>query len=127
MSTTSAMEIGSDRWNAQMYAGLSLASEMAASLERPKRMALSLFRVWTAYRRLDWLNQSLENLLDAIDCSAQTPPVASPEDYRSVRDLFLRLYEPCVRILSQRDEFPQGGLMRKKLARLEAHSERLLD
>jgi len=36
MSSTAAMEIGSDLWNARLYAGMSLASELAAGLNRPR-------------------------------------------------------------------------------------------
>jgi hypothetical protein len=126
MSATAAMEIGSDLWNARMYAGLSLASELAAGLHRSKRVASSLFYVWKMYWQLDQLNNSLEKFA-VFDPAASSSKVATPEDYRRVRDSVLRLYELCTRLLSPQDDFDQRGLMSKKLARLQVQSESLLD
>jgi hypothetical protein len=36
MSATNTIEIGSDLWNARVYAWMSLASELAAGLNRPR-------------------------------------------------------------------------------------------
>jgi hypothetical protein len=130
MNTAATMEIGSDLWNARMYAGLSQASELAAELSRPRDR---LFFQWKMYRGLGHMNRGLDEIFDKWDRLAirHAPSTYSrlfaPEEYCTFRDNVMRLHAVHVRILSPQDGFPRNAFMRKRLARFEAHSERLLD
>jgi len=129
MSTTATIEIGSDRWNAQVYASLSKASELAAELDRP-----GSFPVSTAYneRALDLLgelNEFLTKVLAVIDKSEslKPSPLISKEKYLSARDSTLKLYEICQRLLSLQGEIGGLGEQQSKLELLQSRSESLLD
>jgi hypothetical protein len=133
MSATAAMEIGSDLWNARLYAGLSQASELAAELNRPRFLASGLFFHWKMFRQLGLMNRGLEELFEKCDRFAMrhqvgtSPLPIAPEEYRAFRDDCLRLHAIRIRVLSQQDSFPRNSFMRKRLARFQANSERLLD
>ena len=60
VSATATMEIGSDLWNARVYAGLSQASELAAELKRPRFLVSFLFFQWNIFRQLGLMNLGLE-------------------------------------------------------------------
>lgn len=133
MSATATMEIGSDLWNARVYAGLSQASELAAELKRPRFLVSFLFFQWNIFRQLGLMNQGLEELFEkcdrlAIGHQAGTFPLPlDPQEYRAFRDDLLRLHAVRMRVLSQQDSFPRNAFIRKRLALFQANSERLLD
>jgi hypothetical protein len=127
------MEIGSDLWNARVYAGISAASELAAELHRPKRLFFLLSRLWRIYGELGRMNRGLDEIFEKWDRlsigneDGVTQRTLAPEDYRAFRDVVLRWHAVHMRLLSVEDGFPRNALMRERLARFEAHSERLLD
>jgi hypothetical protein len=127
------MEVGSDLWNARVYGGFSAASEVAAELERPRDLAFWLFYQWKMYRQVGWMNHGLGELFERWDRGVMLPqaevPTRSlePRDYRGFRDDVLRWHAVHARLLSAQGGFPRNALMRRRLARFEAYSERLLD
>jgi hypothetical protein len=121
------MEIGSDLWNARVYAGLSVASELAAKLDRPKYMAFNLFRTWKIFRRLGRLSRDLDEIFKEHERPTPLPSGMSCENLRVGRDLLLQLYADCNRLQSPLDGMPLQGLINKRLARLQVQSERILD
>jgi hypothetical protein len=133
MSATAAIEIGSDLWKARLYAGMSLASELAAGLNRPRLWLTGLIYQWKMYRQLGWMNRGVSEILGAAERMALQIQAGRPartltaEDYRAFRDDVLRWHAVQMRLLDPRDGFPRSGLLRKRLAQFEAQSERLLD
>jgi len=129
MSTTSAIEIGSDRWNAQVYAGLSKASELVADLDRPGSSPISASYNERDLTLLDDLNEFLTKVLAAIDKSESLPlsTVTTKEKYLSAHDATLKLYEICQRLLSLQGEIDGPEKLHRKLESLRTQSERLLD
>ena len=79
MNNTTALEIGSDLWNARVYAGLSAASELAAGLHRPSLAAFSLLSAWKVYWRLGKLNRELDEIFKGYDKQVPFPPVVPGE------------------------------------------------
>jgi hypothetical protein len=127
MSTTAAIKIGSDLWNARVYAGLSDASELAAGLNRPGLVAFSLLSAWKIYWRYGKLNRDLDEIFKGYDRPLPFPPVIPGERNRVDRDILLQLYSDCKRISPLPDSIPLRGLINKRLARLHVQSERILD
>ena len=133
MSTTAAMEIGSDLWNARLYAGMSLAAELAAGLNRPRLWVSGLVYQWRMYRQLGGMIRGIREILNAADglalqIEAGTPSrIRTAGDYRAFRDDVLRWHAVHMRLLDPQEGFPRNALMRKRLAQFEAQSDRLLD
>jgi hypothetical protein len=127
MSETTAMEIGSDLWNARVFAGLSVASELAARLDRPKLAAFSLLSAWQIYWKFGRLNRDLDEIFKEYDRPATLPPELPPEMLQEGRDILLKLYADCKRLESPLDGFPLHQLINRRLARLQMQSERILD
>ena len=127
MSATAVMEIGSDLWNARVYAGLSVALELAAGLDKPRHAAFPLFSSWKIYRRFGRLNHDLDEIFKEYDRPVPLLSVVPGEMMREGRDLLLQLYADCKRLQSPLDGIPLQGLMNKRLARLQVQSERILD
>jgi hypothetical protein len=133
MSATATMEIGSDLWNARVYAGLSQASELAAELNRPRFLVSLLFFNLKVCIQLEWMNRGLGQIFDYQDQlvmrlhAVTSARILAPEDYHALRDDILRWYAVNMRLLSQQDNFPRNAFMRKRLALFQANSERLLD
>jgi len=127
MSATAAMEIGSDLWNARVYAGLSVASELAAGLDKPRHAAFPLYSSWKIYRRFGRLNRELDEIFKEYDRPDPLRPVVPGEMMRDGRDILLQLYSDCKRLQSPLDGIPLQGLIRTRLARLQVQSERILD
>ena len=127
MSATAAMEIGGDLWNARVYAGLSLASELAAVLDTPKPVTFSLLGAWRVYSQLGKLNRDVDEILKEYDRPVPFPPVVPSERIRVGRDILLQLHSDCGRLLSLRDRIPLRRLIGKRLGRLQNSSERILD
>jgi hypothetical protein len=127
MTTTAAVGVGSDLWNARVYAGLSVASELAAELDGPKRAAFSFFDAWRIYGRLGRLNRDLDEIFKEYDRPVPFPSEMPVEMIREGRDIFLQLYAECKRLQSPLDGIPLQGLLDKRLARLQVQSERILD
>jgi hypothetical protein len=116
------MEIGSDLWNARVYAGLSQASLLAAWLDSPRSLSFSLHDVWKMSRILNRLNRSAEEIIAAFDRAIELRPAAplGPDatggEYVSIRDRILDIQVLCARALSFQTAFSRYGLLRKKLA-----------
>jgi len=127
MSATAAMEIGSDLWNARVYAGLSVASELAAKLNRPRYAAFNLFSAWKTFMRYGRLSRNLDEMLKEHDRLLPYPPGVPCERLRMGRDILLQLYADCKRLQTPLDGIPLQGLINKRLARLQVQSERILD
>lgn len=132
MSTTAVMEIGSDLWNARVYAGLSLASELAAGVDRHKTARPSLIDAFTMYRIVARLNRTLDGVIAAFEKAIERHQIAgasasSAEAYRSARDTLLPLISAPMIVLTLQTYFGRGWLLRGSLARLKVNSERLLD
>lgn len=135
MSATAAIEIGSDLWNARVYAGLSVASELAAGLEQSKRVGSSLGKIWTTYRALGRFNRLLDELFSTVDQAAERNQmpilvVSANGDNSVARDnirQLLVLHALGTSLLSLREDISWSRLLRKKLEKLQAHTERLLD
>ena len=127
MSATAAMEVGSDLWNARVYAGLSVAADLAASLDRPRHAAFDLFSAWNIYRRYGRLSRDLDEIFKEYDRPNPLPPEVSSEVMGVGRDILLKLYTDCKRLQSPLDGIPLQGLINKRLARLQMQSERILD
>jgi hypothetical protein len=121
------MEIGSDLWNARVYAGLSVASELAARLDKPGHAAFNLFSAWKIFRRYGKLSRDLDEILNEHDRLFPYPPGVPGERMREGRDILLQLYADCKRLQSPLDGIPLQGLISKRLARLQVQSERILD
>jgi hypothetical protein len=127
MGATAAMEIGSDLWNARVYAGLAQASELAAGLDRPRRSVFSLFSALKIYWRFGRLNRELDDIFMGYDRPVPFPPVVPGERNRLGRDILLQLYKDCKGLKSPPEGVPLHGPIGKRLARLQTQSERLLD
>ncbi len=127
VSATNAIEFGSNLWNARVYAGLSAASELADSLDRPRAAAFSLFSTWRIYRRLGRLNRDLDEIINEYDRPVPFSPEMPSEMIRTGRDILLQLYADCKRLQSGPEGTPLRGLISKRLARLQMQSERVLD
>lgn len=127
MSATAAVEIGSDLWNARVYAGLSVAAELAARLDRPRHAAFNLFSAWKIFRRYGRLSRDLDEIFKEHDRPVPFPPGVPCETMRVGRDILLQLYADCKRLQSPLDGIPLQGLISKRLARLQVQSERILD
>jgi hypothetical protein len=127
MSATSTMEIGRDLWNARVYAGLSVASELAARLDRPRLVAFSLLSSWQIYWKFGRLNRDLDEILKEYDRPVPFPPEMPGEMIRVGRDILLKLYADCKRLQPLPDGIPLHGLINRRIARLQIQSERILD
>jgi hypothetical protein len=112
MSATAAMEIGSNLWNARVYAGLSVASELAAQLGKPRHAAFPLFSSWKIYRRFGRLNRDLDEIFKEYDRPDPLRSVIPGEKMREGRDILLQLYADCKRLQSPLDGIPLQGLIR---------------
>jgi hypothetical protein len=127
MGATSTIEIGSDLWNARVYAGLSVASELAAKLDGPKLATFSFLGAWKIYGRLGRLNRDLEEIFKQYDPPAPFPPEMPGEMIREGRNNLLKLYADCKRLQSPLEAIPFQGLINKRLDRLQSQMERILD
>jgi hypothetical protein len=127
MSATNALEIGSDLLNARVYAGLSDAAELAASLDRRRHAAFHLLSAWKILRRLGRLSRDLDEILKEHDRLLPYPPGVPDDRMRMGRDILLQLYADCKRLQSPLDGIPLQGLISNRLARLQVQSERILD
>ena len=127
MSATNAAGIGSDLWNARVYAGLSVASELAARMDRPRLVALSRLASLQIYLRLGRLDRDLEDIFKEYDSPVAFPPELPSEMIRVGRDILLKLYADCRRLESLPDGVPLNGMINRRLARLQVQSERILD
>ena len=127
MSATAAMEIGGDLWNARVYAGLSVALELAAGAEKPRNRIASFWGVYRMYLQLDRVSRDLDAIIEAAERAVSPEPIAGAETYRLRRDLFLQLHAPCSRLASLQDRLPLNGRLREKTMRLGVQAERLLD
>ena len=127
MSTTNTSWIGGDLWNARVYAGLSIASELAARMDRPKRATLSPLASWQIFRRLGKLNHDLDEIFKEYDQPTPFPPEMPSEMIEAGRDVLLKLYADCGRL----EFLPKGvllnGPINRRLARLRLQSDRILD
>lgn len=125
MSSTVALEIGSDLWNARVYAGLSVAAELAAGLDQQRVVKFPLSTIWRVYSRLGRLNRDLENILSEYDLPVL--PVVPGVKNRVGRDILLKLSDACKSL-----PYPPKGVaflapIVKRLDRLNLQSERILD
>jgi len=133
MSASAAMEIGSDLWNVRVHSGLSVASELAAWQDRPGNLRFSWFDAWKMNRILNRLNRSSEGIVAELERVVEShavsplPPDRAGAAYGSVRDLILDEQAVCAHALDLQAGFSGYGLLRKKMARLQVNSERLLD
>jgi hypothetical protein len=127
MSATAAVEIGSDLWNARVYSGLSVASELAARLDRPRYAAFNLFSAWKIFWRLCRLSLDLDEIIKEHEQPNPFSLGVSGERLRLGRDFLLQLYADCKRLQTPPDGIPLQGLISKRLARLQVQSERILD
>jgi hypothetical protein len=134
MSATIAIEVGSDLWNARLFAGLALVSELTASLKRPSRAASSLTSDRKNLKQLEELNRSVDEMLATFDraIERQQPdsvPSSAPtiEDYLSARDFVLRLHALCASVLVLQDAVQASPRVQNGIAQLQANAERLLD
>jgi hypothetical protein len=133
MSATAAMQIGSDLRNARIHSGLSVASELATWLDKPKNSRVSLFDAWKMNRILNRLNRSSEGIVAELERVIEShaisplPPDRAGAEYGSVRDLILDEQAVCAHALDLQAGFSGYGFLRKKMARLQINSERLLD
>jgi hypothetical protein len=111
------MEIGSDLWNARLYAGMSLASELAAGLNRPRLCVSGLVYQWRMYRQLGGMIRGIREILNAADglalqIEAGTPSrIRTAGDYRAFRDDVLRWHAVHMRLLDPQEGFPRNALM----------------
>jgi hypothetical protein len=121
------MEIGSDLWNARVYAGLSAAADLAERLDRPRHAAFNLLSAWKIFRRFGRLNRDLDEIFKEYDRPALFPPGLPPEVLSVGRDILLKLYADCERLQSPLEGIPLQWLIKKRLARLQVQSERILD
>jgi hypothetical protein len=134
MSATTAIEVGSDLWNARLFAGLALASELTASLKRPSRVASSSIAERKNLRQLEELNRSVDDMLATFDRAIEqqqldSVPSSAPtiEDYRSARDFVLRLHALCASVLVLQEGVRTSPRVQSGIAQLQANAERLLD
>ncbi|WP_263359446.1 hypothetical protein [Acidicapsa ligni] len=134
MTTSVAMEVGSDLWNARLFGALAQASEIAAALARPGAKASSLFQHWQIYKRLASLNRDTTRALDEFDHFIEYvvpahafPEHSSNERSQDFRDYLSRMYELVNRVLSDRGSFPPKSLIGKQLTQLQVNSERILN
>jgi len=127
MGATNAIEVGSNIWNARVYAGLSVASELADSLDRPTVIGFPLHLSWRIYRSLRRLTRDLDEMLSEYDRPKPIPPELPIEMIRRGRDILLKLHEDCKRLRSVPDGAVLGGPINRRIARLQEQSERLLD
>jgi hypothetical protein len=121
------MEIGSDRWNARIYASLSTASELAAELDNLNGEMLSEIDALRVSEFLDQLNRFVERGLKAADKYVPQATNTSKEKLLTARDSILSLYRICERVLSLSSGIGGVGQMQSEFALLRAQSERLLD
>lgn len=122
--TSAAMEIGSDRWNASVYASLSTASELAAELDSPNGETLPEIDALKVSEFLDQLNRFVELTADKY---VPLPANASEEKLLTARDSILSLYRICERVLSLSGRMGSSSQMQSEFAVLRTQSERLLD
>jgi len=128
MSATAVMEIGSDLWNARVYAGLSVAYELAASAERPRNRLAFFLNVYRTYLQVYRLSSELNAILAAAEQAVPLYLTADAETYRLRRDMFLQLSTSCSRLVSLQDRLPLSyGKLREKMASFGVQAERLLD
>jgi len=127
MSATNALEIGSDLWNARVYSGLSVASELAARLDKSRLVASSLLSSWAVYRKLGKLNRDLDEIFKEYDRPVPFPVELPGKMIQDGRDILLKLYADCKRLESPSNDLPLHALISKRLARLQIQSERILD
>ena len=127
MDTTRAPEIGSDLWNARVYAGLSIASELAAGLNRPTLAAVSFFSAWKIYLRLGRLNRDLDEIFRGYDQPVPFPPISPGEWNSRGRDILLKLHADCTRLVSPAGDIPFKGPIGNRLAQLQSRLEHILD
>jgi hypothetical protein len=133
MSTTAAMEIGSDLWNARVYAGLSVASELAAKVDKPRSADLSFTKAIVIYWSIGRFNRTLEEVLAAFDnvierrTKSSTQTQTSESAYRSARNVLLNMYPLPSIFVSLSDLFSRHWLLHGRLVRMKMNIERLLD
>lgn len=127
MAATMPVQIGSDLWNAQVYASLYTASELAAEFDRPQGESFSEIDAAKACQFLDELNGFLARGLSLTDNPNAVPAGTSKEKLIAQRDAFLSLYRICERILSLSEQISQLGQMKAELELLRTQSERVLD
>jgi hypothetical protein len=131
MSATIAFDAGNDHLNARMYAGLSTASELAASLTKGRSGIPSLLYEWRLHWLLQRLNRELKETLGNIEADVERKREASLSSsaaaarYIPLRDSILRSHETYARLLSDKDRWPKG--LRRDLDRFHDYTERLLD
>ena len=127
MSTTNAVGVGSDLWNARVYAGLSVASELAAAMDGPRLMALSRLALLQIYWKIGRLNRDLDEIFKEYDRPVPFPQEMPCEMIQVGRDILSKLYADCKRLDSLPDGVPLHGLINRRIARLQMQSERILD
>src|ERR1035437_7627405 len=97
MSTTAFIDIGSHLWNARLYEGLSVASELAANFDQPVEASPPFLHALQIYRLAGLRNRSLEEILAGIDqvIETQAKHTAQPENqseaYREASNILSRL------------------------------------
>ena len=127
MEAASAANVGGNLWKSRVYAGLSVASELAAGLDRSELDSVTLFSAWKVYFRLGTLNKELEEILSEYDRAGRFPPEIPAGMIQAGRDILLKLYSDCKGLHSVPNGFPIRGLINARLERLQAQSERILD
>lgn len=127
MSATTAVEIGSDRWNANVYASLSTASELAAELDGPNDEAGPEIDARKVSEFLDQLNRFVEQCLEVADRYVPQPAKTSSEKLLAIRDSILSLYRICGRLLNLSSGIDRLSKKQSEFALLRTQSERLLD
>jgi uncharacterized protein YbcI len=124
------MEIGSNLWNARLYEGLSVASELAAGFEKPVEILPTFLQALQVYRLVGHLNRTLEIILAGFDhviekhAMRSAQPEIRSEAYREARNIFCQLYGVPMVILMVNTRFPHW-VLRQRLARLKKNLERL--
>jgi hypothetical protein len=127
MSATAAIEIGSDLWNAGIYASLATASELAAELDKPNGEELSAIAAGKVSELLCQLNGALARGLSEADKYVPDSTRIPKERLIAARDSILDLHAICVRLLSHSNDLNRYSDMKSQLETLDTHAERLLD
>jgi hypothetical protein len=124
MATATVTQIGSDLWNAGVYAGLSTASELAAELDSSQSGKHSEIDARKVRDLLDQLNGFLARGLRAADKYVPDTVGTPKEKLLAARDSILSLYSICERLLSLSSDM---GNVQNELELLRTQSEQLLD
>jgi hypothetical protein len=127
MSATVTMEIGSDLWNAGIYASLATASELAAEVDKPNGGDMSAVDAQKVSELLRQLNGVLAQGLTEADKYVPDSTRIPKGRLIAARDSILDLHELCDRLLSRSNELSQFADMKSELELLYKQSERLLD